>query len=340
MSSTTTFPTTAPSPPTPPKRRRLGLKILIGLLTIAVLGVGAVIAFVLYTDSKIERIPEEELASLVTTVDGPKTILVVGSDSRANLPDDLNQGNFGTAGGRRTDVIMLVKFVPGEGAQLLSIPRDLKVDIPGEGTSKVNAAFAFGGPDLLVQTLRDNLGIEVNHYVEVDFGGFAAIVDSLGGVTLEFDYAARDVKSGLDVEPGEQTLDGAMALAYARSRTYQELQDGSWVNVGATDIGRTQRQQEILLALFDQVSSRSGAFNLPSFASTLADNITTDAGLDLGTIVDLGRAAMELSSSDLEGRTLPVKISNENGVSYVIRIEPGAQSTLEAFIDGVPFPPL
>jgi LCP family protein required for cell wall assembly len=307
---------------------------------LAVLAVAGGIAFLLWTDSKIERIPDAELTSLAASTEGARTFLVVGSDSRENLPNELDEGNFGTAGGRRTDVIMLVNFVPGEGMQLLSIPRDLKVEIPGNGTNKVNAAFAFGGPDLLVRTLKDNLDLDVNHYVEVDFGGFAAIVDSLDGVTIDFEYPARDRKSGLDVEAGTQKLDGAAALAYARSRQYQELQDGDWVNVGATDIGRTQRQQQILLALFDQVSSRSGAFNLPSFAGTVAENITTDSGLDLAAIIDFGRAALDLSSSDLEGRTLPVKISNEGGVSYVIRIEPDAQSTLDAFLSGEPFPSL
>jgi LCP family protein required for cell wall assembly len=332
-------PTTAPPPAPPEKPRRLGLKILIGFLALAVLGVGATIAFVLYTNSKIDRIPEADLASLAAPAGGPRTILVVGSDSRENLPDQLDQGNFGTFGGRRTDVIMLLKFVPGEGAQLLSIPRDLRVSIPGEGTNRVNAAFTFGGPDLLVRTLRDNLGIEVNHYVEVDFGGFAAIVDSLDGVTLDFSNPARDSKSGLDVDAGLQKLDGAMALAYARSRSYQELQNGSWVNVGANDIARTERQQEILFALFDQVSSRSGAFNLPSFASTLAGNITTDAGLDLGALVDLGRSALELDRSDLSARTLPVKIFNgDDGRSYVVPVEPDAQATLDAFTSGSPFP--
>ena len=338
MSSTSVYPATAPSPPSAPKPRR-GLKVLVAFLGLAVLGVGALISFVLYTNAKIDRIPAEDLASLVASTGGPRTILVVGSDSRDNLPDSLDEGNFGSFAGRRTDVIMLVQFVPGEGAQLLSIPRDLKVEIPGNGTDKVNAAFVYGGADLLVRTLRDNLGIEVNNYVEVDFGGFAAIVDSLGGVTIDFPHPARDSKSGLDVDEGLQNLDGAMALAYARSRSYQELQDGSWVNVGATDIGRTQRQQAILLALFDQVSG-SSRFSLPGFASTLADNITTDAGLDLGALVDLGQSALELNSSDLEGRTLPVKISNEGGVSYVIRVEPDAQATLDAFISGTRFPTL
>ena len=234
MSTTTTYPPSAPAPA--PRKRRTGMKILIAFLSVAVLGVGAAIGWLLWTDSKIERIPDEELTSLVTEVSGPRTILVVGSDSRENLPDDLDQGNFGTAGGRRTDVIMLVQFVPGEGAQLLSIPRDLKVDIPENGTNKVNAAYAYGGPDLLVRTLRDNLGLEINNYVEVDFAGFAAIVDSLGGVTIAFDYPARDVKSGLDIEAGVHTLNGAEALAYARSRTYQELQNGSWVGVEADDL--------------------------------------------------------------------------------------------------------
>jgi LCP family protein required for cell wall assembly len=338
MSTTTTYPSTAP-PPLQPKKRT-GLKIIIGFLVIAVLAVGGAIAWLLWTDSQIERIPEEELTSLVTEVAGARTILVVGSDSRENLPDELDQGNFGNFAGRRTDVIMLVNFVPGEGAQMLSIPRDLKVEIPENGTNRINAAYAFGGPDLLVRTLRDNLGVEINNYVEIDFAGFAAIVDSLDGVTIEFPYPARDVKSGLDVDAGVHTLNGAEALAYARSRSYQELQNGSWVGVDANDIGRTQRQQELLLTMFDQVSSRSGAFNLPGFASTVAANITTDAGMDLNTIIGLGQSALDFSSADLDARTLPVVVSNEGGRSYVIRVEPDAQTTLDAFTAGEPFPSL
>jgi LCP family protein required for cell wall assembly len=325
-------------PPPPKQRMSRGRKFVLWLLILAVLGVGSAIGWILWTDSKIDRIPESDLESLQPAIDGPRTFLVVGTDSRENLPDGLGD-HFGNFSGKRTDVMMLVQFLPGERAQILSIPRDLKVQIPDEGTNRVNAALTFGGPDLLVRTIQQNLGISINHYIEVDFGGFAAITDALGGVTIDFRYPARDSKSGLDVGAGRQTLDGATALAFARSRHYQELRDGSWTSVDATDIGRTSRQQQILLAMFDKATSPSSAFNLPGFASTVAENITTDASLDLGVLVSIGRAGLDLRSSDLEARTLPVAISNEGGVSYVVRIEPDAQATLDAFAAGLAFPP-
>src|SRR5690606_3775797 len=101
----------------------------------------------------------------------------------------------------------------------------------------------------LVETLKSNLSVEVNHYVQIDFVGFQALVDELGGIEMSFAYPARDAKSGLDIPAGEQSLDGFEALAYARSRSYQELQNGSWVGVDANDIGRTQRQQEVMRAI-------------------------------------------------------------------------------------------
>jgi anionic cell wall polymer biosynthesis LytR-Cps2A-Psr (LCP) family protein len=91
--------------------------------------------------------------------------------------------------------------------------------------------------------------------------------------------------------------------------------------------------------MFDKATSPSSAFNLPGFASTVAGNITTDASLDLGVLVSIGRAGLELRSSELEARTLPVAISNEGGVSYVVRVEPDAQATLDAFAAGLAFPP-
>jgi LCP family protein required for cell wall assembly len=322
----------------PPRRSNRWKKVLIGFLGFAVLIVFAAIGFLLWTNSRIDRIPAEELQSLSALGDGPRTILVVGSDSRENLPDDL-EGSFGSFTGQRTDVIMLVHLAPGEGAQLLSIPRDLKVTLPHDGsTNRVNAAFAFGGPDLLVRTLQSEMAVEINHYIEIDFGGFARIVDSLGGVTLDFEYPARDPKSGLDVEAGRQKLDGADALAYARSRSYQELRNGSWTGVDANDIGRTQRQQRLLLAMFDQATSKSNAFNLPGFAATFADQIKADQRLDLGALVELGRAGLALNSTDIHATTLPVAISNEGGVSYVVRVEPEAQAVIDAFVAGAPFP--
>ena len=112
---------------------------------------------------------------------------------------------------------------------------------------------------------RPRTGIPIHHYVEIDFAGVGAVVDSLGGVTLDFDYPGRDGKSGFRTEAGRHTLNGEEAVAYARSRHYEILKNGSWTSTPGGDIARTGRQQEILIALFSQATSPSSAFNLPSF---------------------------------------------------------------------------
>jgi LCP family protein required for cell wall assembly len=328
-----------PAPPPPVARPRLSTakKVLLGFLILAVVGVFGAVGFIYFVDSKIERIPDEELPSLEAEIsdDGIRNILIVGSDSREGL-DDLD--NFGSFGGSRTDVIMLAHIVPGEGAQLLSLPRDLKMQIPGHDTNRINAAYVFGGPDLLVQTIQNNLGISVNHYVEINFVGFQNVIDALGGITKTFEHAARDSKSGLDVDAGTIVMDGETALQYARSRSYQELIDGSWTSISASDIGRTHRQQEVLLLMFEKATSRSSAFNLPSFASTFAEQIRADSGFSVNVMVELGRAALSLSSSDIQMVTLPVKNSTESGRAYVVPIEPDATTVINAFITGDTLP--
>ena len=352
-SVTDTFPaipkTAAPPPQEPPPRRKrrggFFKKAVLVVLVLAVISVFGAIAYIDATENRITRIASEELASLATLAPvaagedpAPINFLVIATDDRSNLPDDWDEGNFGNFTGRRTDVIMLAHMIPGERIQLLSLPRDLMVDIDGHGTNRLNASFVFGGPDLLVKTVQQETGIPVHHYVEIDFGGFGRIVDSLGGVTMTFDYAARDAKSGLDVDSGTQTLDGEMAVAYARSRQTQIYKDGEWQPGSGGDIARTQRQQEIMVRLFDQVTSPSSAFNLPTFLPTLADNITADEALGLGLIAELGRAALGLGSGDIERATLPVKNhKGRDGRSYVIPTDE-ASSVIEAFLAGDPYP--
>lgn len=312
-------------------------KVLLALLILAVAAVFGAVGFVYFIDSKIDRIPDEALPSLEEEIEqGFRNILIVGSDSRENLPEGFD--NFGDFSGERTDVIMIAHVVPGENGQLLSLPRDLKVAIPENGTNRINAAFVFGGPDLLVQTIQGNFDIPIHHYVEIDFGGFARVVDALGGIDKTFENPARDNKSGLDVDAGAQTMDGETALAYARSRNYQELIGGSWKSIDGSDIGRTHRQQEVLLLMFDQATSASSAFNLPSFASTFAEQITADAGFSTSVMIELGRAALSLDSGEIETMTLPVKSSTEGGVAYVVPIEPDAAAVIAAFTAGDPFP--
>ncbi len=264
----------------------------------------------------------------------PLTFLVIGSDSREGLPEDWTD-DFGEFGGERADVVMLVQALPDQGrVQMLSIPRDLRIEIPGRGADKINAAFAFGGAELVVDTVRENFDVPVHHYVEVDFSGFAAIVDEVGGVTLTFEYPARDLKSGLSVDAGTQRLDGRQALAYARSRSYQELRDGSWVHVDANDFGRTERQQEIVVAILSELAGPSIVLDAPGVVSALARHMVVDTAF---VDIPFGEVAWHyrtFTSADVDQATIPAEGRTIDGVYYAISVQPETDRLLDAFRSG------
>jgi LCP family protein required for cell wall assembly len=260
------------------------------------------------------------------------TFLVVGSDSREGI-DDLSF--FGPAGGERGDVVMLVRLDQATGnARMLSIPRDLWVDIPGNGPGRINAAYAYGGPSLMVRTIRENLGIEVNHYVEVDFVGFSSMIDELGGLEMTFPYPARDNFSGLSVEAGTQILDGDQALAFARSRKYQEYQNGGWVSVDASDIGRTQRQQEVVRAILTEMKTPGSIAEAGQIAGSIAQHMTVDATLAASSVAQLAWDFRGLLTGSIEGHTLPVYGDTVGGASVVRAAEPEAAAMIEEFTSG------
>ena len=280
------------------------------------------------TDSQVSNVLDEATGDDLT-------FLVIGSDSRAGL-DDLT--HFGTVGGARGDVIMLVRFDSSTSAvQILSIPRDLYVDIAGHGQNRINAAYAFGGPSLMVETIRDSLGVEINHYVEIDFVGFQSLIDELGGIELGFPYPARDLKSGLDVDAGTQTLDGDTALAYARSRKYQELQNGTWVSVNADDIGRTKRQQEVVGAIVAELKRPSSITEAGDIAKAMARHMTIDSTLATSSVASLAWTFRGILTGSIEGATLPTYGMTIDGRSVLIADEPDASAVLANFRAGTVF---
>jgi LCP family protein required for cell wall assembly len=167
------------------------------------------------------------------------TYLMVGSDSRGDLTaEERRELGTGNASGNRTDTIMLLHT--GDGPNLLmSIPRDSQVEIPGHGTGKINAAYAYGGAKLLVRTIEGATGIRVDHFVEIGFGGFVDLVDAVGGIEVCPDQAMKDPLANLDIEAGCQEVDGPVALGYARSRHTEET----------GDLGRAARQREVVSAI-------------------------------------------------------------------------------------------
>ena len=302
-----------------------------------VMVVGALgVVWALNTGSEVLALAEpdhEVTAQLSEPIGRDLTFLVVGSDSREGI-EDLTF--FGPAGGERGDVIMLVRLDAASGeARILSVPRDLWVEIPGHGEDKINAAFAYGGPSLMVQTIRENLGIDVNHYVEVDFVGFIEMVNELGGIEMTFAHPARDLKSGLDVEAGPQVLDGEQALAFARSRSYEEHQGERWVSIDASDLGRANRQQQVVRAILSKLKSPASIAEAGEIAGSMAENMTVDGHLAASSIGSLAWDFRGVLTGGIEGQTLPVYGDTVRGASVVRADEPEASATIEGFLTGI-----
>ncbi len=325
------------SPPVPPAPAKRGGKRAIVIFLVAanvvVFGaVGVVWWAANKVSSSVSTIPSSDLSLDASDPGEPRTFLLVGSDSRENL-EDLT--NFGYAGGQRSDVMILMQVLPDSGRmQLLSIPRDLRVDYDGR-VGRINATFANGAGDL-VGAIAAETGLPIHHYLEVEFSGFAGIIDAIGGIRLTFPYPARDLSSGLEVDAGTQVLDGFTALSYARSRKYQELRDGEWVSVDANDIGRTRRQQDVLLAILTQVDRPTSIGGFQNLLDALGGFVSVDSEFDAAEIVQLAWSMRGISGSDVESMTLPVKGFEENGTSYVVRAEPDASNVIDAFANGDP----
>jgi LCP family protein required for cell wall assembly len=225
----------------------------------------------------------------------------------------------------------------------VSFPRDLWVDIPGVGGSKINAAFNEGGPDTVVQTLKDNFGIEINHYLEVDFRTFKGIVNSIGNVPVYFPYAAKDEKTGLYVTlPGCPRLDGTAALSYVRSRglEYYSIPKQKWVQADAVpDIDRIARQQDFMRKLAGLAVQKS--LNNPLAANEIAnevlENLKVDEGLskdDVFGIINAFRSINPNDQSALEFRTLPYKEGpNQDGQEVLYPKEPDASAMIARLAD-------
>ncbi|HEY4607360.1 MAG TPA: LCP family protein, partial [Acidimicrobiia bacterium] len=323
--------------PNPVPRRGLARWLKFTIITLLVLGnvivLGVFWAFSTGQDVLAQASTDDQVVTELSRASGDSLVfLVVGSDSREGL-DSLD--NFGNAGGRRGDVIMLVRLDQSTGdARMLSIPRDLWVEIPGQGMDKINAAYAYGGPSLMVQTIRHNLGIDINHYVEVGFVGFTSMIDELGGIEMTFPYPARDMSSGLDVDAGTQVVDGDSALAYARSRKYEQYQNGSWVSVDANDIGRTRRQQEVVRAILSELKTPGSVAEADQIAGALARHMTIDTTLAESSVAALAWDFRRLVTGTIEGQTLPVLGDTIDGASVVVAEEPSASAMIDVFLDG------
>lgn len=278
----------APAPPTggsPRKKRRWWIRIPVLLVVLWLVFLVATPFWALRTTSRVDVAPEGERPG-----DQPgTTYLVVGSDSRAGLtPEEQAQlATGGDEGGNgRTDTIMILHVGDGP-ALLLSVPRDSLVDVPGYGTTKINAAYSYGGPSLLTQTVEQSTGLRIDGYLEIGFGGLVKVVDAVGGVEICPAEPIADPDAGLDVAAGCQEADGATALGYARSRHSYATQD----------IQRVQAQREVMGSLASELKRPSSILNPFRY---VAINQGGAASLTIGEDVstfDLVRFARGLSAA-------------------------------------------
>ncbi|WP_321572584.1 LCP family protein [Parafrankia colletiae] len=258
---------------------------------------------------------------------GTQNILLVGSDTRAGT-----EGEFGQTEGQRSDTTILAHLDSDGSTTLVSFPRDLWVEIPAyadsDGTehgpqkSKLNAAFAYGGPSLLIRTIETLTNIRIDHYLQIDFVGFQAMTDALGGVTVCVKELPPELKSrGLDNlndrysgwhgQVGDNTLDGTQALAFVRQR--YGLPEG--------DIDRIRRQQQFLGVVFRSIASTGTLLN-PGKLINVVDAATSALTLDENTsLADLRLLAVRMqgiSSGGVAFETIPATPSTVGQQSVLL----------------------
>ena len=265
-----------------------------------------------YYDGQIARIPG--LGGILSGTgdgDGALTVLVAGSDSRDGLNKDQKRTlHTGSASGQRSDTMMLVHLSADRSSvTVVSLPRDSWVQIPAwtddagkqhaASMDKLNAAYAFGGAPLLIRTVQEATGVSIDHYVEVGFSGVIRMVDALGGVNVCLPYAVDDHKSGLTLPAGRSHVDGQMGLAFVRARYIDPT----------ADLGRMQRQQQFLGAMFNQATSAGVLLNplkLDRFLKAMLSSVTTDDGMNRDLLMGLASDLQGLQPKDIRFLTVPI----------------------------------
>ncbi|WP_399885837.1 LCP family protein [Streptomyces sp. BBFR51] len=297
-----------PGRPAPNWRRRIKWTAITVVTVLVVTTVGTYF----WADSKLNR--EVDLSKVIERPEAGEgtNYLIVGSDSREGMSkDQMKDLHTGDAEGKRTDSMMIL-HTGDNGSTLISLPRDSDVEIPSfvgsesgktyKGTgrhTKLNAAYAEDGPELLVRTIEHNTGLRLDHYVEIGFAGFANIVDAVGGVDIDVPQDIKDKKSGADFKKGKQTLNGEEALAFVRTR----------YALPGSDLDRTKNQQKFLSALASQVATPSTVLNpfklYPTMGAGL-DSLIVDKDMGLFDLASMFWAMKSVSGGDGTSMNMPI----------------------------------
>ncbi len=271
------------------------IKLVGGLIGVIIV---LLVVFVVFGDGILESIglggTRTDSEGLVSDT-GVLNILLIGQDGRDE------EG----VSGSRSDSMMIVSVDKGtDKVKMISLMRDMYVSIPGYEDNRINAAYSYGGVDLLKETIEENFKVKIDGNVQIDFESFKEIVDKLGGVEIDLSQEEADYlntaywQNGWTLTAGIQTLDGDQALAYSRVR-----------QVGNSDFERTERQKKVLMSAFRKVKSQ-GIISMLSLAKDIYPMLDTDIGI--GDMISLGTTAMGMEESDIESYRLPADGMYEN----------------------------
>lgn len=225
----------------------------------------------------------------------------------------------------RADTIMLLSLNQKTGEiNIISIPRDMRVKIPGYGMDKINHSYAYGGLPLTRQTVEEFLDINVDHYIITDFEGFTNIVDILGGIELEVEKKMRyyGIDVTIELDPGLQHLDGEKALQYVRFRSDEE-----------GDFGRVRRQQLFLKTLLQEIIAFKNILRFPQILPEIAQNIKTD--MELNQALKLANRLKNVEIEEINTFTLPGRAGNIEGISYVLPEEEEIRHLVDRYLKGI-----
>ncbi len=280
-------------------------------------------------------VSEEVLADPWDFGKNPRNVLLLGSDSRAGLSEE-EQAAFGseeTVSGERSDTIILMSIDPRrEQAVVVHFPRDLRVEIPGHGFDKINAAYEYGGPDLVVRTVHEFTGMRIHNYMEIDLAGFQELVETLGGVRICVDRPMHDEKAGLHIaKAGCTDMDGPTALAFVRARSVE----GDLI----PDFNRIARQQVFMRATMNKLLSVDSLLD-DQVIKQAVGAVRVDRGIDAGVLIDLGQRLRALAQEDPSGkesldlRVVPSAPQTIGDVSYVVADLAQTRELFEALREG------
>ena len=316
------------------QRKRILIATLSVLFVLLLTGAGAAWAYMSNINNALNDGVDEDLLNSLSVTDSasdPFYMLLIGIDKSEERETTNEYG-----GAYRTDSMILARIDPKDKeVTLISIPRDTQVTIGSHGTQKINAAYAFGGPSGAVKAVESLAGVSISHYAEIDFDGFAAVVDSLGGVEIDVQYEINDPDYTGYLAAGKQTLNGEQALIYCRSRhAYDKIGDG--------DAIRAANQRTMISAIMKKLMS-SDIATLTNTVSTLSQYITTD--YSVSGILGLAQTMMGIDvDKSVYTAAVPTESVYENNVWYeklkktewekmMSRVKQGLSPTEEDVVD-------